>query len=295
VVTDAFDDAAVLAAPTGTAADSASTLASLIRADLAGDTPGAVLRAFEGAVPVDRDALLFAWNDAMDVGGLGDWIDADAGLRGRAQELVLCLAPPDPSPRENEAALDAVRAYTGWGAFAAAVLVVPGYTPLGQARPAPGLHPVAEQRVALAVQSFHANKAPFILASGGAVHPSGTPYVEALEMKKALLAAGVPAERLLVDARARHSTTNLRNAGRIMLAAGMRRALIATVGGGLFGSDVFGQDFYFSNPMISTFYARCQSELGYRVGDLEDGGDGLVAFVPAPDATRVGFRDVLDP
>jgi hypothetical protein len=102
-------------------------------------------------------------------------------------------------------------------------------------------------------------------------------------------------ERILVDARARHSTTNLRNAGRLMLAAGMRNALVSTMGGGLFGSDVFGQDFYFSNPVLSTFYARCESELGYRVGELADGSDGLVSFVPAPEVTRIGFRDVLDP
>ncbi len=294
-MTDAFDDADKLAAPTVTPADRAATVAALIRADLAGDDPGAVVRAFDAASPAERADLLFAWNDAMDTGGLGDWIDADAGLRKRAQDLVLRLAPPDPSPRENAAALAAVRAYTQWDAAAAAVLVVPGYTPLDQAKPLPGLHPIAARRVALAAQGFQAGKAPFVLASGGAVHPPGTPYVEALEMKKALLDAGVPADRVLVDARARHSTTNLRNAGRIMLAAGMPRALIATVGGGVLGSDLFGQEFYFSNPVISTFYARCQSELGYRVGDLQDGGDGLVAFVPAPEVTRIGFRDVLDP
>ena len=294
-MTDAFDDVAQLAAPQTTPAERAATVASLVRADLTGDTPGAVLRAFQSAPPSERSDLLFAWNDAMDVDGLGDWIDADAGRRARAQDLVRELAPPDPSPRENEAALAAARAYTSWDASPAAVVVIPGYTPLDQAQPAPGLHPVAVRRVALAVQGFQANKAPFVLASGGAVYPPGTPYVEALLMKKALLDAGVPPDRVLVDARARHSTTNLRNAGRIMRALGMRRAIIATVGGGVLGSDLFGQDFYFSNPVISTFYARCASELGYRVGDLEDAGDGLVAFLPAPEVTRIGFRDVLDP
>jgi hypothetical protein len=207
----------------------------------------------------------------------------------------VAIAPPDPSPAENEPALCAARAFTGWDGAPAAVLVVPGYTPLDLATPSPDLHPVAARRVALAVESWKAEKAPFILASGGAVYPRGTPYVEALLMKRALLAAGVPAERVLVDARARHSTTNLRNAGRIMQALGMGKALIATLGGGLFGSDLFGQDFYFANPTLSTFYARCDSELGYRVGVLEALDGGLISFVPSPDVTRVGFRDALDP
>ena len=114
-------------------------------------------------------------------------------------------------------------------------------------------------------------------------------------MKRALVARGIPTERVLVDARARHSTTNLRNAGRIMRSLGMARALIATLGGGLFGSDLFGQDFYFSNPTLSTFYARCDSELGYRVGALDPVDDGLISLVPSPDVARVGFRDALDP
>ena len=293
-MTDAFDDADALSAPAVTDADRAATVAGLIRADLAGDTPDAVWRAYEGAPAAERAAFLYAWNDAMDVDGLGAFIDADADLQRRAGEIAARIAPPDPGPRENEAALAAIRAFTAWDG-AAAVLVVPGYTPLDLAAPSPDLHPVAVRRVALAVESFHAGKAPFVLASGGAVYPRGTPYVEALLMKRALLAQGVPAERVLVDARARHSTTNLRNAGRIMRAAGMARALVATLGGGLFGSDLFGQDFYFSNPVLSTFYARCDSDLGYRVGELEALDGGLIAFAPAAEVTRLGFHDALDP
>lgn len=294
-MTDAFDDAASLGAPATTDAERAAILAALLRADLAGDTPGAVVRAFESAPAGERAAFPYAWNDAMDVDGLGDFIDADPDRRRRAAQIVVRIAPPDPSPRENAAAVAEARAFTGWDGAGAAVLVVPGYTPLDLASPSPDLHPIAARRVALAVQSFRAGKAPFILASGGAVYPKGTPYVEALLMKRALLAQEVPAARVLVDARARHSTTNLRNAGRIMRSLGMARALVATVGGGVGGSDVFGQDFYFSNPVLSTFYARCDSELGYRVGELDAVDDGLISFVPSADVAEVGLRDALDP
>jgi len=70
-MTDAFDDADALSAPAVTDADRAATVAGLIRADLAGDTPDAVVRAYEGAPAAERAAFLHAWNDAMDVDGLG--------------------------------------------------------------------------------------------------------------------------------------------------------------------------------------------------------------------------------
>jgi hypothetical protein len=114
-------------------------------------------------------------------------------------------------------------------------------------------------------------------------------------MKKAILPMGVPADRILLDARARTSMTNLRNAGRLVLVHGLGRALVVTLGGGLFGSDVFGQDFYFANPDLSTFNFRCEHQLGYRVGTLEKDGDHRVAFTPAPEVVRVAFRDALDP
>ena len=167
-MTDAFDDAASLGTPAVTGAARAATLAALVRADLAGDTPGAVERAFEAASGGERAAFAYVWNDAMDVDGLGDFIDADPDHRQRAEQLALLIAPPDPSPQENEPAVAAARAFTAWDGAAAAVLVVPGYTPLDLAVPSPDLHPIAARRVALAVQCFRAGKALlFVLASGG--------------------------------------------------------------------------------------------------------------------------------
>ena len=103
---------------------------------------------------------------------------------------------------------------------------------------------------------------------------------------------GIPDDRIIVDARARHSTTNLRNAGRYMLEHGLSRALVTTS---------FGQDFYFSFPNISTFNHRCRSELGHEVGRLGDVqmSDSIDTahswFTPSPDVRRIGIRDPLDP
>ena len=53
--------------------------------------------------------------------------------------------------------------------------------------------------------------------SGGFVHPAQTPYAEAIEMKKALIADfSIPQEAILVDPHARHTTTNMRNAARLL-------------------------------------------------------------------------------
>ena len=99
----------------------------------------------------------------------------------------------------------------------------------------------------------------------------------------------------MVEARARHSTTNLRNAGRFLVERGLESAVITTLGGGLFGGELFDQDFYFSHPNLSTFHARCERELGYPVGELMSCGEHHTVFVPSSDVLRVGYRDPLDP
>jgi hypothetical protein len=289
----AFDDADALP-DTASDADLASTVASLVRADLGGDQRGAVLRAFSAAAPPARIRFARAWNDAMDLDGLGDWIASDGARRSQAEALAPRLTPPDPAATDNEAVLAQVAGFSSWEAHAYPLLVVPGYTPT-DATPAPGVSDVARRRLELAASAFAAGTAPFVLVSGGNVHPPGTPFSEGVEMRKALLGMSVPAARILVDARARSSMTNLRNAGRVLLRLRLPRALVITLGGGVAGTDLFGQDFYFANPTLSTFHARCESELGYRVGDLQADGDSRIAYVPAPEVARINFRDALDP
>lgn len=277
------------------ALDLAATIGALIRADLVGDDPGAVLRALAAATtPAKREQLALAWTDAMGTGALRAWIDDDRSLRARAEELVMRVAPPDPGARESAIALALARDFGAWDEHAFAAIVVPGYTPTN-AKPAPGVHEVARRRLAEARSAFDEGQAPFVLLSGGNVHPRGTTFYEAIEMKKVIVAMGVPAERVIVDARARHSTTNLRNAGRFVRTHGQRRALVVTLGGGIGGSDVFGQDFYFANAGLSTFHGRCERELGYRVGDLDEIGEHRIELIPSAEVTRIGFHDALDP
>jgi hypothetical protein len=151
--------------------------------------------------------------------------------------------------------------------------------------------PAARRRLDTAAADFHAGVAPWVIASGGSVHPDGTPWNEALMMRAYLIQRGVPPGRILVDPYARHSTTNLRNAGRLMRALGLTRGLIVTGYERAFAS----QAFYFGHPMLSGFHARCDRELGYRVGDLRRLDEHHIRYTPSPAVELPNFRDPLDP
>src|SRR5262249_26233788 len=131
-------------------------------------------------------------------------------------------------------------------------------------------------------------KAPFILVSGGYVHPNQTPFAEAIEMKRVLIQDfGVPAEAILVDPHARHTTTNLRNAARILYRYGVpfeRKALIAT--------DV-DQSAYIEGQV---FAKRCVDELGYAPTRLLARISGFdLEFVPSIESLQIDPADPLDP
>ena len=163
-------------------------------------------------------------------------------------------------------------------------LVVPGYTPrLWVMRAAEGeLHAKVEARCAVAADDLARGVAPLAIVSGAAVRGRDN---EAMVMRAALLARGVPPERILVEPCARHTTTNLRNAGRIMLALGLADALVVTSDAPWLarrGSRFVEQAYYLGWPRLSTFHWRCRRTLGYRVGELAWVRPGHVRFVPSP-------------
>lgn len=123
------------------------------------------------------------------------------------------------------------------------------------------LHGDAIIRLQIAIADYVSGKAPLIMVSGGNVWPEGTQCYEAIMMKNMLISMGVPEDKIIVDDKARHSTTNLRNAGRYMLSHGMKKALVTTS---------FGQDFYFSHPLISSFTFRSIAQMGLRIGKLRN-------------------------
>jgi hypothetical protein len=154
-------------------------------------------------------------------------------------------------------------------------VIVPGYCPfLGWQR---GLHPRAVVRLTAALAA--AQPGASFIVSGGAVHSDDN---EALLMRQWLLERGVDADRILIEPCARHTTTNLRNAGRMVLAAGAAEALVVTS---------IEQRYYLSHPWRSSFHLRCLVQLGYRVGELTPGAGGHVRFCPSAAVFRASRRE----
>jgi hypothetical protein len=140
-----------------------------------------------------------------------------------------------------------------WKAMPYTAIVVPG---MGTEDGETHVSPVGAFRDRLAVERWREGKAPFLLVSGGHVHPNKTAFAEAIEMKRDLMDHyGVPADAIVVDPYARHTTTNLRNAVRLLFRMGApmgQPVLIAT-----------SQDQSFSIEAPS-FAARNKAELGYE-------------------------------
>lgn len=153
---------------------------------------------------------------------------------------------------ENKAAVAAV-SKTDWKLFAYQAIVVPG---AGGDRLTVPMDPAARWRAQLAAERYHAGLAPFIVVSGGYVHPMQTPFNEAIEMRRVLVRDfGVPENAVFIDPHARHTTTNLRNAARILFRAGVDLAKPV-----LITTDQY-QSAYIEAEVFSK---RCDMELGYR-------------------------------
>ena len=201
------------------------------------------------------------------------------------------LAPCRCTPTHENRSFDAESLNAEWrgldGSARWQFLIVPGYCPrIGWSA---GLHPKAIDRLEAAAQELQSGAAATVIVSGGAVHSRDN---EALLMRRWLIARGIDRQRIVVEPCARHTTTNLRNAGRIVLGAGGSEALIVTSDGdGL--ARYFSQAYYLGFPWRSSYHARCLVELGYRVGELEWLSPMHVRFRPSLDVFRASWKETL--
>jgi hypothetical protein len=184
----------------------------------------------------------------------------------------------------NEAAVKAIPS-TPWESYSYSVIVVPG---AGPGDPNIALSDAGRRRTALAAEAYHAGKAPFILVSGGYVHPSQTRFAEAIEMKKALLEDyHVPEAAILVDPHARHTTTNMRDAAREMYRYNMPMNKAALV-----VSDAAQIGYIAGRP----FADRCLKELGYLPYQIVNRpSDTSLVFLPMAESLQQDPLDPLDP
>jgi hypothetical protein len=185
---------------------------------------------------------------------------------------------------ENAAAFARARK-TDWKAKPYTAIVVPG---MGTEDAEVRLSPVGSFRDRLAVKRWREGLAPFLIVSGGHVHPNKTPFAEAIEMKHDLMAHdGVPAEAIIIDPYARHTTTNLRNATRLLFRMGApldRPVLITT-----------SRDQSLSIELPS-FAQRNAAELGYQpMGAYRRLSPFDLAATPNLVSLHADPQDPLDP
>lgn len=246
------------------------------------DGPGAVS-------PQDHQARLQA----------ADWL-AETPRDGSAQRLDpsidYALALLDVSDRTdaighepltagaNAAAM--ARAKTlDWHRYRYSAMIVTGVGPEIEGEP---LSPFGKYHSRVAARRFAQGDIAFILLTGGRAHPRATPFTEADEMRKALIDRyGVSPDAIITEPYARHTTTNLRNAGR----------LLARLGAPLEAETVI-----VCNPLQSAyiesakFAERNAAELGYQPGKVvRRVSPTELVFRPSRASERVDPRDPLDP
>jgi hypothetical protein len=185
---------------------------------------------------------------------------------------------------ENAAAYQRVKTVE-WAKYPYSVIVVPG---AGNDRPGVNLSPAGRLRDELAAKRFRDGKAPFLIVSGGFVHPMRTEFAEAIEMKHDLMTRfGIPANAIIVDPHARHTTTNMRNAARLMYRYGIpfdKTALVTT------------DPWQSQNIESADFSKRCMDELGYVPQKILNRISAFdLAFLPLRSSLQANPLEPLDP
>jgi hypothetical protein len=183
----------------------------------------------------------------------------------------------------NKAAVDKIK-ITKWDNYKYSAIVVPG---AGPDDPKMAFSAEGMLRCRMAAVQYQKGLAPFIIVSGGKVHPYKTKFCEAEEMKKFMVdKLHIPESAIILDPHARHTTTNMRNAVRLMFRYGMPVSKPAIT------STSRGQSMMITN----TLQARCQKELqevpyknGERLSETE------AVFYPVLDALQINPTEPMDP
>jgi hypothetical protein len=150
------------------------------------------------------------------------------------------------------------------------------------------ISPNNKYRCKTAAENFRKKMAPFIMVSGGNVHPFQTSFNEGIEMKKYLIEhLGVPEHAIIVEPYARHTITNFRNANRIIFRNNIpfnKKVLCVT--------SKYHTD-YLNNP---DFEKRSIQELGYApFKSIRNIGIFTSEFFPTIESLQINVLDPLDP
>ncbi len=186
--------------------------------------------------------------------------------------------------RDNQKAYAVVKP-TSWQKYKYAAIVVPGNGPELATTP---LSPLNKMRLDMVAERFRKGWAPFIVLSGGYCYPFRGPYAEAVEMKKYLMRKfAIPEKSLIIDPHARHTTTNFRNANRLMIRYGFpidKRCVFVTTQ---------SQTDYVVN---AAFDERSRRELGYLpYREKKRFSPHDIEFYPTLESLHMDPFDPLDP
>ncbi|HJZ82503.1 MAG TPA: YdcF family protein [Pyrinomonadaceae bacterium] len=183
---------------------------------------------------------------------------------------------------ENKAAVQNLK-HISWSDYQYSFILVLGSGPQDSAR----LSPTGARRADAGAQLFLQHKAPLIILSGGHVHPMQTPYCEAIEMKKYLMEKyQIPETSIMVDPHARHTTTNFRNAARLVFRYRIPAALAL----------VTSSESHITSSTIDEFRTRCINELGYfPVEFIKRISPVAAEFKPSVASLFFDANDPLDP
>lgn len=191
---------------------------------------------------------------------------------------------PDLDALHNAAAASKVPEIE-WNAYPYSVILVLGD---GPDRPDQLVGTYGKMRLARAARLYRERKAPFLVVSGGNVHPTLTPFNEAIEMKRELMQRhGIPESAIIIEPHARHTTTNFRNTARLMIRYGipLDKLAIATTSEG--HSQYAGGERLDQKAMDEiSFVPR---RVLRRLSPYE------VEFLPEPRSTHRDNIDPLDP
>jgi hypothetical protein len=172
-----------------------------------------------------------------------------------------------------------------WSRYRFSAMILTGVGPEVDGMP---LSPYGKYHLRLAASRFAQGDIPFIIVTGGRAHPRATRFAEAEEMRRALIDRyGVPADAILIESYARHTTTNLRNASRLLMAM---------------GAPLDDDALIVCNPQQSAmiesvqFTKRNADELGYQPGQIgRRFSPTELAFRPSPMSARLDPRDPRAP
>ncbi|HVZ24815.1 MAG TPA: YdcF family protein [Sediminibacterium sp.] len=183
----------------------------------------------------------------------------------------------------NRAAFEHIQSIN-WHQYKYSLILIPG---AGPDDPSVPLSAEGMLRCRLAALQYNKGLAPFIVTSGGKVHPYKTRYCEAIEMKKFLVEKlHIPASAVIVEPHARHTTTNMRNTVRLMYRYGIPFSKPGVT------CTTRGQ----SRMIGTTLIDRCMKELNevpYKNGERLS--ETLIEFYPLIEALQINPTEPMDP